>query len=222
MIISKLKKFIFIHTLIFKKYSILRILQILEIKSLNSVGTVGDVGSKKSSTNVTNYLNIKNKITYLDNYSSDSEVVKINLEEREEEAKLKFDNVFLLNVLEHIYNYKNCLNNCYLILNEKGIFYGSTPFFFRIHLSPNDYFRFTEQSILKSLEDAGFKEVEVKVLNGGIFLCFYNSISTISQKIPLMNNLLYIFCQILDQIIFLFSKNTKKIFPLGYFFKGKK
>ena len=77
---------------------------------------------KKSSTNVTNYLNIKNKITYLDNYSSDSEVVKINLEEREEEAKLKFDNVFLLNVLEHIYNYKNCLNNCYLILNEKGIF----------------------------------------------------------------------------------------------------
>ena len=48
--------------------------------------------------------------------------MKINLEEREEEAKLKFDNVFLLNVLEHIYNYKKCLNNCYLILNEKGIF----------------------------------------------------------------------------------------------------
>ena len=89
------------------------------------------------------------------------------------------------------------------------------------YISPNDYFRFTEQSILKSLEDAGFKEVEVKVLNGGIFLCFYNSISTISQKIPLMNNLLYIFCQILDQIIFIFKKYQKN-FPLGYFFKGKK
>ena len=101
---------------------------------------------------------------------------------------------------------------------KKEFFYGSTPFFFRIHLSPNDYFRFTEQSILKSLEDAGFKEVEVKVLNGGIFLCFYNSISTIFKKIPLMNNLLYIFCQFFRSNNFYFSKNTKKkIFPRIFF-----
>ena len=60
----------------------------------------------------------------------------------------KFDNVILFNVLEHIFNFKTCLNNCYSILKDNG-FLWFYPFLFRIHYSPNDYFRYTEQSILK-------------------------------------------------------------------------
>ena len=103
-----------------------------------------------------------------------------------------------------------------------GFFYGSTPFLFNIHGSPNDYFRYTEQSLTKSLKSAGFKNIEVEVICGGIFICFYSSISRITMRIPILNNILLFICQTIDLIINLFSKDIKKIFPLGYFFIGNK
>jgi SAM-dependent methyltransferase len=197
-------------------------MQIIEIKKLLLNGSILDVGSKKSLSNVTNYLNSKEKINYADKHSDNENDIKMDLEALNEFKGTTFDNVLLFNVLEHVYNYKNCLKNCHLILKNNGFFCGSTPFFFRIHGSPYDYFRYTDQSILKSLNEVGFKDIKIKVIGGGIFICFYNSISLITNKVPLLNNILLVFCQILDFVISLFSKSTKYIFPLGYFFQGKK
>ena len=222
MIFSFIKNSLLIHSMIFKNYSILRIMQVLEIRKLSLHGTIIDVGSKKSVSNVTNYLQGKNEIIYGDKYSNDPKDLKIDLEKEEKLDDRSFKNVLLFNVLEHVYNYKNCLKNCYSILGKDGFFYGSTPFFFRIHGSPNDYFRYTEQSLIKALDEAGFKNIQVRILNGGIFICFFNSISMVTKRIPLLNNFLLIICQILDALIVPFSKNMKNIFPLGYFFQGNK
>jgi len=197
-------------------------MQILEIKKLSLSGTVLDVGSKESLTNVTNYLKTQEKIIYADKHSKNPKDLNIDLEKTSDFGEIKFNNVLLFNVLEHIFNYKNCLKNCYTILRKDGFFCGSTPFFFRIHGSPNDYFRYTEQSILKLLKETGFSELKIKVLDGGIFICFFSSISNLTNKIPLFNNLLLIICNVLDFIILLFAKNIKSSFPLGYFFQGKK
>jgi hypothetical protein len=214
----------FIHSLIFKKYSILRIMQISEIRKLRLKGSVLDVGSKKSISNVTNYLNTEEKINYADKFAKDPNDLTMDLEEIIETKDKVYKNVLLFNVLEHVFNFKNCLKNCYLILDNNGFFCGSTPFFYRIHGSPNDYFRYTEQSLIKVLEETGFKNTKVKVIGGGIFICFFSSIFPLSNRIPLLSNILFIFCQILDGIILLFSKkkNTKNIFPLGYFFQAEK
>ena len=198
-------------------------MQIIEIRKLNlHSGSILDVGSKKSSSNITNHLNTNEKINYADKFTEDPNDLMIDLEEVNELNNKTFKNVLLFNVLEHIYNYKNCLKNCYSILDKDGFFYGSTPFFFRIHGSPNDYFRYTEQGLIKALDEAGFKNIQVRILNGGIFICFYNSIAMITKKIPLLNNFLLIICQILDALIALFSKDMKNIHPLGYFFQGNK
>lgn len=197
-------------------------MQILEIKKIEFKGSILDLGSKKSESNITNFINSTESICYADKYSSDDKDLKIDLEKIEVFEGIKFQNVLLFNVLEHIFSFKNCLKNSYEILAKNGNFYGSTPFFFRIHESPNDYFRYTEQGLKIMLKEAGFKNISIKVIGGGIFLCFYNSISTILSKIPLLNNLILIFCQILDFIISLFSKNFKKIYPLGYFFFAEK
>ena len=220
--LTYIKKFLFVLKLTFNGYSLLRIAQINEVKRLEINGSILDLGSKKSVTNVTNYLNTKNKIIYGDNYSDDPKDLKIDLEKVGQLNGIRFDNILLLNVLEHIFNYKNCLRNCYSILNKNGKFFGSTPFIFRIHGSPKDYFRYTGDALKCLLEECGFKEIEIKILEGGIFICFYSSISTTTRKIPLLNNVLLIICQTLDKILYLFSKNMKKIFPLGYFFYGKK
>ena len=198
-------------------------MQILEIKKLAMLdGPTLDMGSKKSISNITNYLITNKEINYADKFTNNPNDLKVDLEEVTEFKNKNFKNILLLNVLEHVYNFKNCLTNCYLLLDREGFFYGSTPFFFRIHGSPNDYFRYTEQGLVKALEETGFKNIKIKVICGGIFICFYSAISMLTNKIPLLNNILLILCQILDGIISLFSKNIKKIYPLGYFFQGNK
>jgi SAM-dependent methyltransferase len=216
------KNFFYINKLIFSKFSILRILQILEVRKLLIKGSVLDVGGRRTSNNITNYLLHQNNVIYLDNFSDDKRDLKVDLEKLNSIPVYQFDNVFLINVLEHIYNFNNCLNNCYSFLREGGKFFGSTPFMFRIHSSPNDFFRFTEQSLRRCLESAGFININIYVLDGGIFICFYNSISIITQKIPLFNNILLIFFKFLDKIVFIFSKKNKEIYPLGYFFSAQK
>lgn len=216
------KNFFFINKLIFNKFSILRVLQILEVRKLSIQGSVLDVGGRRTSNNVTNYILYQNNVIYLDKFSDDKRDLKVDLEKLNPRPDYQFDNVFLINVLEHIYNFNNCLNNCYSFLRKGGNFFGSTPFMFRIHSAPNDFFRFTEQSLRRSLELAGFINIKISVLDGGIFICFYNSLSIITQKIPLFNNILLFFLKFLDKIVFIFSKKNKEIYPVGYFFSAQK
>jgi SAM-dependent methyltransferase len=216
------KNFFYINKLIFNKFSILRVLQILEVRKLSIQGSVLDVGGRRTSNNVTNYILYQNNFIYLDKFSDDKRDLKVDLEKLNLKQDYQFDNVFLINVLEHVYNFNNCLNNCYSFLRKGGNFFGSTPFMFRIHSSPNDFFRFTEQSLRRGLESAGFINIKISVLDGGIFICFYNSLSIITQKIPLFNNILLFFFKFLDKIIFIFSKKNKEIYPVGYFFSAQK
>jgi hypothetical protein len=216
------KNFFYINKLIFNKFSILRVLQILEVRKLSIQGSVLDVGGRRTSNNVTNYILYQNNFIYLDKFSDDKRDLKVDLEKLNSRQDYQFDNVFLINVLEHVYNFNNCLNNCYSFLRKGGNFFGSTPFMFRIHSSPNDFFRFTEQSLRRGLESAGFINIKISVLDGGIFICFYNSLSIITQKIPLFNNILLFFFKFLDKIVFIFSKKNKETYPLGYFFSAQK
>ena len=123
-------------------------MQIIEIEKLDLKGSILDVGSKKSSSNVSNHIKYNKDITYLDKYSDDKKDLKIDLEEKYlGNLDVKFNNIFLFNVLEHIYNFQNCINTCNFFLKNDGFIVGSTPFIFQIHGSPKDYFRFTSESL---------------------------------------------------------------------------
>jgi len=134
----------------------------------------------------------------------------------------QFDYILLMNVLEHIYNFNNCLNICYNLNKDSGTLVGSTPFFFRIHGSPNDYFRYTKRTLEIILKKAGYSEFLVYPLGGGIFLSFYSNIFLITSKIPLLNNVLLPISLVLDKFLRIFTKNYKDIMPIGYFFIAKK
>ncbi len=205
-----------------KKYSPLRIFQILELKQLNIYGTCLDLGSKESISNVTNYLNYKEKIYYADKYANSLEDIKVDLENYPNNFEKNFDNVFLMNVLEHIKNYQNCLKNAHDLLNNSGNFFGSVPFLYRVHASPKDYFRYTNSLLEEKLNELGFKNINVKVICGGIFLSVYAIIFDQTKKIPLINIPILILCILLDKIASIFSKDLENIYPLGYFFKATK
>ncbi len=218
-----IKNFYFINKLTFKKYSILRIIQILNLLKLNLRGNILDVGAKRSPNNISNVL--KNNIKYLDKFSKNVDDIKIDLEE---EINLdlykdkKFDNVLLMNVLEHVFNYENCLKICFQFTKDGGKLIGSTPFLFRFHGSPNDYFRFTEEALIKIIKKSGYRNINVEPICGGIFIVFYSSVFLISSKIPFLSNILLIICIFLDWILSFITKSYLKIFPVGYFFTAEK
>jgi hypothetical protein len=211
-----------LYKLTFKNYSLLRIIQVIFVKDLNVEGASLDVGSKKSTNNVTNYLRNTN-LTYLDKFSKDKNDLCIDLEKFPNSfSDKKYKHVFLFNVLEHIKNYDNCLKNIYNFLEKDGIFYGSTPFLFKIHPSPNDYFRYTKQLLQISLESNGFKNIKIQVIGFGLFTCVYNLTFELFKKIPGLNSIFLTICLVLDKLVFFFTKNYKEIYPIGYIFTAAK
>lgn len=84
-----------------------------------------------------------------------------------------FDGVLLLNVLEHIFNYQQLLAESARVLKPGGHVVIVVPFFFPVHPSPRDYWRFTGDALMKILADAGFKDITVTPLGSGVFSARY-------------------------------------------------
>ncbi len=200
----------------------MRIFQILEIQKLEINSDFLDLGSTQSETNVSNYVKNKDLRTYANLNTNLKGQNNINLEIYPNDIKKKFKTIFLMNVLEHIKNTNNCFNNINDILDSDGIVYGSTPFLFHIHQSPNDYFRFTKQFLEEFLKEKGYKEIEVKILGTGIFCNMYSSLFNLTKIIPFLNVIIFSLAIIFDKILNIFLKNIKDINPLGYFFIAKK
>jgi SAM-dependent methyltransferase len=87
-----------------------------------------------------------------------------------------FDGVLLVNVLEHIFNYQQLLAESARVLKPGGQVVVVVPFLFPMHPSPHDYWRFTGEALAKILADAGFHNIKVEPLGGGVFSARYLSI----------------------------------------------
>ena len=219
---SSINKYTLIFKLTLKNYSPLRIFQILEIKNLKIDNDFLDLGSTKSETNVSNYIENKHLRNYANLESDQNFLGHINLEKYPNEIKKKFKIILLMNVLEHIKNINNCFKNINDIIDDDGILYGSTPFLFHIHKSPNDYYRYTQQFLEEVLKENGFKYIEVKILGTGVFCNMYSSLFNHTKRIPLLNIIIFPISIIFDKILSIFLKDLKNINPLGYFFIAKK
>jgi SAM-dependent methyltransferase len=78
-----------------------------------------------------------------------------NMEYRDE-----FDIVLCMNVLEHVFDYQKAIQNIFISLKPWGIAVILVPVFYPLHDEPNDFWRFTEHSLRKLLQD--FSEVKIK------------------------------------------------------------
>lgn len=95
----------------------------------------------------------------------------------------QYDLVLASDLLEHIYDPRSLLRECERVLAPGGIFMGNTPFYYPLHESPHDYYRYTNHALQRILTDAGFVQISIEAL-GGALEVVADIIGKLTARIP--------------------------------------
>lgn len=66
------------------------------------------------------------------------------------------DTVLCFNLLEHVFDHCGAISEISRVLRPRGVMYGWTPFIFQVHGAPDDYWRYSDTSMVQLLSAAGF------------------------------------------------------------------
>jgi SAM-dependent methyltransferase len=143
-------------------------------------------------------------------------------------ADNEFDTIILSDVLEHIPEPKFLLTEIKRILRQDGVVLMSIPYFYWLHETPHDYYRYTEFVLKKFMEEL---QLELLILEptGGAFDVWTDltakGLSCYFGKIGRLMAMFLQFCTKTFGETKLGEKirnRTKHTFPLGYFLIAKK
>jgi SAM-dependent methyltransferase len=201
--------------------SLLRRKQLSFIQEIKLFGKVIDLGSKSKENHYYTLLDHSKirSFTFTDFYHESEGVVKVNLEGKFKLEDNSFDNILLFNVLEHIYNERNLIEESYRICREGGFIYVLVPFLWHFHKDPYDYKRYTSEALEKLLSDSGWNIVEITPTVSGRLTASYSLIETIFPNF--IRAILEKVVPLVDRIL---SKFTEfgSCFVVGYTVVAKK
>tara|TARA_B100001939_G_C16793496_1_gene552386 strand:+ start:201 stop:872 length:672 start_codon:yes stop_codon:yes gene_type:complete len=210
---------------IYQGKSLCRIFQNLEMKNKKLSGKIIEFGAvPKSNKNFSSLVKKKKiiKLDFADKYLNHKDIIKVDLNKKLKIKNNTYDTVLFFNVLEHLIEIGNARDQIYKILKKNGRLIGSTPFLYRYHGAPSDYYRFTN-SFYEIFLSKKFKFVKVKNLGFGPCCLCYSFLSDFTKKIPFLNIVLFSFSFILDFILSLLVRyELKDIFPVAVYFEAKK
>lgn len=174
------------------------------LKNMPKVGTVLDAGTKDGRYQ--KYINFK-KIESIDiDKNSNADVIG-DLHDKKLLKDNHYNFVLLTQVLEHCYNPALVIDNIHKSLKKGGTLLVSTPFFYRFHPDPNDYYRYTPDAYKYFFK----KWKNIEIIPYGNFI---DTIITILEKEIKIFYLLNIFS-------YLFRFTSMKT-PSGYIVIAKK
>jgi len=201
-----------------------RILQKIECEKFLISGNCLEIGNtelnKKSFFNDFHLKNVKlnfcdlKKIKKKNYFSFDLE--KKNF------LKKKFENILIFNVLEHVYETNNAISEIKKLLKPNGKIYISTPFLYRYHHAPSDYYRFTLDFYSRFASKNKLKIIYMKNLGTGPFFSSYSVVHNVLTFLFPLNIIFASLMLLLDKILNFFSKNLKNIYPICNFVVLKK
>ena len=216
--------------LIFLKFiltnnTLLRVLQIFKCLNINLRGLSLEFGAidNKNKT-FSNFFKGSNRFHYT-NIATNKKlnIFSTDLTKKLKISKNKYQNILIFNVLEHLPKYNLAFSEINRILKKRVYLIGSVPFLYQVHGAPNDYFRFTKDSIKYNLIKNRFKNVKIIPLGHGPFVASYSLIYPYIKFIPFFSQIILLIAYILDSFIQIFVKTKlNEIFPIGYFFIAKK
>jgi len=207
--------------------SILRTEESREYAKLKLFGKVLDLGGVKNSE----YLKLAQGDFVVTSVNFDASTgcdVLHNLEQTPIPfPDSSYDAVVLNNTLEHIYHVQELVKESVRVLKKGGRIIITIPFLFPEHPSPSDYWRFTEESIRKMLEDNNMSEIYIQSLGTGVFtVCFHFVERLLPKSLRVLTYVLRPVVYMLDSIMYAVrkkgSKQKRKYYALGYFIVGTK
>ncbi|GGK12010.1 class I SAM-dependent methyltransferase [Parabacteroides faecis] len=139
----------------------------------------------------------------------------------------KFDTIILSDVLEHIRKPEHLLRELYRITRLDGVLILGVPFYYWLHETPFDYFRYTKYGLKSMLEDSGYSLIEMNA-TGGVLDVWGDLTAKIFARIPLIGGNC---AKIVQYLIYVFGKTslgkrirkgTSESSPLSYIIVAKK
>ena len=142
-------------------------------------------------------------------------------------GKCEFDTIILSDVLEHIPQPENLWQEMSRVLKPGGNVLLNVPFYYWLHETPYDFYRYTEFALRRFADSSHFK---VRVLGaiGGVPEILADLLAKQAQVIPVVGQGLAIAIQSVARIFLKtgfgrkFSEKTRRTFPLGYFMVAEK
>lgn len=217
------KKTLFFLELSLKGKSICRSYQIFYLKKINLKGKSIDFGTSNFRDSSYNFVNssqtnfISNKLNLKkDNY------LKLDLN-RKNFVKTFFDNLIIFNVLEHVYNIQNSINELKKLMKKNSTIFISTPFIYRFHAAPEDFYRFTKNFWIQSLRDHRFRSIKVNNFGTGPFMSCYSMIFDYLKFTVVIPPILLSIAVFFDFILSIFQKTEMSdLYPICIILEAKK
>jgi SAM-dependent methyltransferase len=146
-----------------------------ECKALSTVtlsGEVIDLGGDKDAEYLS-YIKGTFTVTALNIDPASKPDITHDLEQPMPIKDAQYDHALLMNVLEHMFKYRELLQETVRIIRPGGSIVVIVPFLFPIHPSPNDYWRFTQQTLQKEFELLSLSDISITPLGHGVFAARY-------------------------------------------------
>jgi SAM-dependent methyltransferase len=156
-------------------FEIPTLLRRAEYRALSKVhlsGAVLDLGGGKDSGYQT-LLRGEHTITSVNLSPKAKPDILHDLEQPLPLADSSYDAVLLINVLEHVFDYKQLLAESVRVLKPEGVLVVIVPFLFPIHPSPDDFHRWTASALRRECEQYTLHTIQIQPLGGGVFSSWY-------------------------------------------------
>ncbi len=169
--------------------SLLRLAEHKALSAVSLTGKVLDLGGEKKSAYPSYIGGIFSTVVLNLDPAGKPDIVH-DLEMPLPIASEAYDGVLLINVLEHVYNYRQLLAEAVRVLKSDGTLVVVVPFLFPVHPSPKDFHRFTAEALRAECSRLSLTDVRIEVLGSGVFAAQY---LLVDRLMPLPVRVLYYF-----------------------------
>ena len=126
-----------------------------------------------------------------------------------------YDTILAFNLLEHIYHYRELLDEMHRLLRPGGQVAVFVPFLIGYHPDPRDHFRYTDETLARLLSDAGFTSISVQGYGGRLSASINLALGVVPSRI--LRVPLVAIALMLDGIYYRYARTaTPRAAPLGY------
>jgi len=126
------------------------------------------------------------------------------------------DTILMTDVLEHIYRPKILWTEMKRVMKTSGKIILSVPFFYWIHESPYDYYRYTEHTLRRYCIENDLKIIYLKPYGGPVEIILDIISKNLKSSLLLKIHILLSTTIMKFSIVKIFSRKNSKKFPLGY------